>query len=122
MSRDRPIRAAEGITVGVTKLAWMFDWSRDKAERLLSQWWEEQQAGGPVRVVRMGRRNLLYTTMPVIHAHLPPGRDLELYRRMKEVENGVEEATRRLDVEIQERKRGELELHRRIDVVRRKAS
>jgi len=102
----KPARAAGGITIGVTELAWIFDRSRDWAAKFLEDWEDEQQNGGPVRVFRRGR--CLYTTLPVLHQWMPPGRDLALYRRVEKVEGDVAEAHRRLDrqvVEIGEVKR-----------------
>ncbi len=72
------------ITIGVTKLAWMYDRSRDWAARVLSDWEQEQLRGGPVRVFRTGR--VLATTMAVVHRNLPAGKELSLY--------GIDESTK----------------------------
>jgi hypothetical protein len=107
--------ARAGLVVGVTKFAWMYDKSRDWAERILEEWEEQQLAGtGAVRVFRSGKRRSLFTTLAVIHASMPPGRDLVLYRRMAAVEAEVAEAHRRIDSEILERKRADAELERQI--------
>lgn len=86
----------QGITVGVMALAWIYDRGPDWARALLERWENEQRLGeGPKRVWREGRK--LYTTMPVIHANMPPGKDIALYRRVEEVEVAVEEAHKRID-------------------------
>lgn len=107
--------APADLVVGVTKLAWMYGRSRDWAERLLADWEEEQEMkGGPRRVFRMGKRGSRFTTLPVIHQCMPPGRDLALYRRVEALEEGLEETTRRLDREIVERRRDAQELSSRV--------
>ena len=73
-----------GITVGVVQLAWMFDRSRDWSRALLERWEHDQKLGGPIRVFRSGKN--LCTTMPVIHATMPPGKDIALYRRVEALE------------------------------------
>lgn len=109
------------LVVGVTKFAWMYGKSRDWAERILRLWEEQQLAGtATVRVFRAGRRGSLFTTLPVIHANMPPGRDLVLYRRMDAVEADVTHAHQRLDREIIERRRADAELEREISSVRRR--
>ena len=81
------------LVVGVTKFAWMYGKSRDWAERILKLWEEQQLAGtATVSVFRSGKRGSLFTTLPVIHANMPPGRDLVLYRRMDAVEAEVAHA------------------------------
>ena len=104
------------LIVGVTKLAWMFDRSRDWAERLLAEWQEEDLAKGrmPPRVFKQGKRGSLFTTMAIVHQYMPPGRDIALYRRMKDVEEGLEATNRRLDREIEERKREDESLRRQL--------
>lgn len=104
------------LVVGVTKLAWMFDRSRDWAERLLEEWQAEDRAIGrtPPRVFKQGKRGSLFTTMGVLHQYMPPGRDLALYRRMKDVEEGLEATNRRIDREIDERKREDESLRREL--------
>lgn len=93
-----------GVVVGATKLAFMFGKSRGWAIRLLNRWELEQRNGGPVRVFRAGDGSGgRYTTMAIIHQCMPPGRDLELYRRVKRVEEGLADTTRRLDREIVDR-------------------
>lgn len=111
-----------GLVVGVTKLAWMYGKSRDWAERLLKEWHEEQRRGGPVRVFQQGKRGSLYTTMPVIHQHMPPGRDPVLYRRMKDVEDDVKNAHARLDREIAERKRADAHIEQRLTSIESRRS
>ena len=114
--------ATASLIIGVTKLAWMFAKSRDWAERLLAQWEEQQLAGtAPVRVFRSGKRGSLYTTIAVIHAHMPPGRDLVLYRRMDAVEAEVEHAHQRIDRERIERKAADAALEDRLEHGRRRA-
>lgn len=87
--------AGIGIVIGVTELAWMFERSRDWARALLERWEDDQRRGGPVRVFRTGR--LLHTTMPTVHANMPPGKDLALYRRMDAVEADAAHAHQRID-------------------------
>lgn len=114
--------ATASLVVGVTRLAWMYGKSRDWAERLLSQWEEQQMAGtAPIRVFRQGKRGSLFTTLAVIHAHMPPGRDLVLYRRMDAVEAEVEHAHQRIDRERIERKRADAELQDQIAQGKRRA-
>lgn len=97
--RNRPRqeeRSSIGITVGVTEVAWMYDRSRKWARSLLEAWEKEQKLGkGPIRVMRTGAN--LYTTMPVLHASLPPGKDLALYRRVEEVEKGLEAVSHQVE-------------------------
>lgn len=109
------------LVVGVTKMAWMYGKSRDWAERLFKQWEAEQLAGtAPVRVFRQGKRGSLFTTLAVIHQHMPPGRDLVLYRRMSAVEADVALAHQRIDREIMERKRADADLEKQIEAGRRR--
>lgn len=111
------------LVVGVTKFAWMYGKSRDWAERIFRLWEEQQLAGtATVRVFRAGKRRSLFTTLPVIHANMPPGRDLVLYRRMDVVEADVAQAHQRLDREIIERRRADAELEREITSIRRRTS
>ncbi len=110
------------LVVGVTKMAWMYGKSPDWAARLFASWEEEQLAGtGPVRVFRQGTRGSLFTTLAIIHQHMPPGRDLVLYRRMSAVEADVSLAHQRIDREIIERKRADADFERELST-RRKAS
>ncbi len=103
------------LVVGVTKMAWMYGKSRDWADRLFRGWEAEQLAGtGPVRVFRHGKRGSLYTTLAIIHQHMPPGRDLVLYRRMAAVEADVALAHQRIDREIVERQKTAEELARQV--------
>lgn len=108
------LRAGGDLVVGVTKLAWMYGRSRDWAERLLKEWHEKQLNGGPVRVFAQGKRGSLFTTLPVVHQHMPPGRDLVLYRRMDAVEADVSTAHSRIDREIAERKRDVGDIGKRV--------
>jgi hypothetical protein len=113
-------RPSASLVIGVTKMAWMYGMSRDWAERLFRNWEAEQLAGtAPVRVFRQGKRGSLFTTLPIIHQHMPPGRDLVLYRRMSAVEADVALAHQRLDREIIERKRADAELERQLRGERR---
>jgi len=115
-------RTGSSLVVGVTKLAWMYGMSRDWAERILNEWEQAQLAGvAPVRVFRAGKRRCLYTTMAVLHAHMPPGRDVTLYRRMEAVESDVADAHRRIDREAIERRQADGDLARRIDAGHRRA-
>lgn len=108
------------LVVGVTRFAWMYGKSRDWAERIFQQWEEQQLAGtAVVRVFRSGKRGSLFTTLPIIHQHMPPGRDLVLYRRMDAVEAEVEHAHQRIDRERIERKRADAELQDQIATKRR---
>ena len=110
------------LVVGVTKFAWMYGKSRDWAERILKLWEEQQLAGtATVRVFRSGKRGSLFTTLPVIHANMPPGRDLVLYRRMDAVEAEVAHAHQRIDRERIERKRADAELRDEMDRKKRRA-
>ena len=111
--KQQPTSAS--LVIGVTKLAWMYGKSRDWAERLLKEWHEAQLAGtGPVRVFVQGKRGSLFTTLPIIHQVMPPGRDLVLYRRMSAVEAEVAHAHQRIDREIIERKQATQDLQRQI--------
>ncbi len=119
--RDRPTSAS--IVIGVTKMAWMYGKSRDWAERLFKQWEESFLAGtGPCRVFRQGKRGSLFTTLPIIHQLMPPGRDLVLYGRMSAVEAEVALAHQRLDREIVERKQADAELQRQLQNAQRKSA
>ena len=110
----------KSLVVGVTKLAWMYGKSRDWAERLLKEWYEQQCAGtAPVRVFPMGKRGSLFTTLAVIHQHMPPGRDLVLYKRMAAVEADVADAHKRIDRERAERIKGDSEIRDEIARQRR---
>lgn len=109
------------LVVGVTKMAWMYGKSRDWADRLFRGWEEEQLAGtAPVRVFRQGKRGSLFTTLAVIHQHMPPGRDLVLYRRMSAVEADVALAHQRIDREIIERQRADTDLEQALAASRRR--
>lgn len=85
-----------GLVVGATRLAWIYGKSRKWGSRLLRSWAEEQAKGGPVRVF-IGVGGALFTTMPIVHQFMPPGRDLALYRRVEKVEIDVADAHRRVD-------------------------
>lgn len=85
-----------GLVVGASRLAWIYGKSRKWGSRLLKMWAEEQSKGGPVRVF-IGVGGALFTTMPIVHQHMPPGRDLALYRRVEVVEADVAEAHQRID-------------------------
>lgn len=110
----RELKPGSGIVIGVTKFAWMFDMSRDWAERVFRDWWTEQQMGGPTRVFKMGRRGSLFTTMPIVHQYMPPGRDIALYKRVEAVEQDVSDAHQRIDREVAERTRADQDLQRRV--------
>ena len=84
------------LVVGATRLAWIYGKSRKWGSRLLRSWAEEQAKGGPVRVF-IGVGGALFTTMPIVHQHMPPGRDLALYRRVAVIEADVAESHRRID-------------------------
>lgn len=73
MARPQPAPAPD-LIVGVNKLAWLYGKGRGWAEALLREWFEAQIPGGPVRVFKRGKRGSLYTTMPILHEHMPPGR------------------------------------------------
>lgn len=112
------LTAHASVVVGVTKLAWMYGKSRDWAESLLKEWHDQQRLGtGPVRVFQQGKRGSLFTTMAVIHASMPPGRDLALYKRMKDVEEEVREVQKRLDREVLERKQVDAEMDKRVSML-----
>lgn len=85
-----------GLVVGATRLGWIYGKSRKWGSRLLRSWAEEQSKGGPIRVF-IGVGGALFTTLPVVHQHMPPGRDLALYRRVEAVEVDVADAHRRID-------------------------
>lgn len=84
------------MVVGATKFGWMFGMSRKWGQRMLRMWAEEQANGGPNRVF-VGVGGALYTTLPVVHQYMPPGRDLALYRRVETLEKDVAEAHKRID-------------------------
>lgn len=84
------------LVVGATRLGWLYGKSRQWGVRLLRAWAREQAKGGPVRVF-VGAGGGLYTTMPIIHQYMPPGRDLELYRRVGALEADTADAHRRID-------------------------
>lgn len=116
-------RTSASLVVGVTQMAWMYGKSRAWAERLFKGWEDEQLAGtAPVRVFRHGKRSSLYTTLAIVHQHMPPGRDLVLYRRMSAVEADVALAHQRIDREVMERKRADADLARQLESTRRRAS
>jgi hypothetical protein len=111
-----------GVVVGATKLAFMFGKSRGWAIRLLNRWELEQRDGGPVRVFRAGDGSGgRYTTLAVIRQWMPPGRDLELYRRVRQVEEDLADTTRRLDREVAERMSSVSELSWRVAGIATKA-
>ncbi len=117
--REQPTSAS--LVIGVTKMAWMYGKSRDWAESLFKEWEAAQMAGtAPVRVFRQGKRGSLFTTLPIIHQVMPPGRDLVLYRRMSAVEADVALAHQRIDREIIERKQADQELQRQLLAGRRR--
>jgi len=64
--------------------------SRWWALELLKEWYAEQQLGGPPRVLKRGR--IFYTTLAVLHAHAPRGRDEQLQRKLRQMENDIEKA------------------------------
>lgn len=97
----------------------MYGKSRDWAERLLREWYDAQRAGtAPVRVFPQGKRGSLYTTLPILHQVMPPGRDLALYQRMSAVEAEAALAHQRIDQERAERKRDIADLQRQIQTRR----
>jgi hypothetical protein len=85
-----------GLVVGATRLGWLYGKSRKWGSRLLRSWAEEQARGGPIRVF-IGVGGALYTTLPVVHQYMPPGRDIALYRRVEALEVDVADAHRRID-------------------------
>jgi hypothetical protein len=84
------------LVVGATRLGWIYGKDRKWGARLLRKWAAEQAKGGPIRVF-LGVKNALFTTMPIVHSHMPPGRDLALYRRVEVVEVDLADAHRRID-------------------------
>jgi hypothetical protein len=123
----RQDRTTASLIIGVTRMAWMYGQDnaagRAWAKRLLREWEEAQLAGtAPVRVFRHGKRRSLFTTLPILHQIMPPGRDLVLYRRMSAVEADVSLAHQRIDREIIERKQADADLARQRDTrIRRTA-
>lgn len=112
------VLARKSVVVGVTRLAWLYGKSRDFAESLLREWEVQQELGtAPVRVFRKGRRRSLFTTMAVLHATMPPGRDLVLYGRMKDAEEALAMDGTRIDREIIERKQAVAALERRVAIL-----
>lgn len=85
-----------GLVVGATRLGWLYGKGRKWGARLLRSWAEEQARGGPIRVF-IGVGGALFTTMPVVHQYMPPGRDIVLYRRVEVLEVDVADLTRRVD-------------------------
>ena len=85
-----------GLVVGATRLGWLYGKSRKWGARLLRSWADEQARGGPIRVF-IGTGGALFTTLPVVHQFMPPGRDLALYRRVETLEVDVADAHRRID-------------------------
>lgn len=82
--------------LGPTAFGRLYDKSRDWARRQLQDWWEEQEAGGEMRV---GRRpdGSLFTTIAVVRRTHPAGRDMALVRRVEGLERDLTQAYRRLD-------------------------
>lgn len=97
--RVRPRSGDGSLVVGATKLAWIYGKSRNWARRLLRSWAEAQARGGPVRVFTRPD-GALCTTMAVLYQHMPPGKDLELYRRVDSLTVDVSDAHRRIDQNV----------------------
>lgn len=89
------------LVVGASRLGWLYGKSRKWGARLLRKWAEEQAKGGPVRVF-LGVGDALFTTMPIIHQYMPPGRDIALYRRVEALEESTADAHRRIDRAVTE--------------------
>lgn len=91
MSRD----VDPAFIVGPSRFARMFDRSRWWAQRVLREWWDEQQKGGPVRVFRRPS-GYYYTTIAIVDAHMPRRRDEALERRLRRLERDMSESFARI--------------------------
>lgn len=95
------------VVVGATRLAAMFDKSRHWAQRLMREWWREQEQGGPVRVFKRNeakhhrsgravRSFRYYTTIAIVDTHMARRPDRALERRLRQLESDVSEAYARI--------------------------
>src|SRR5678815_3891575 len=95
----RELDPGASITLSSVGVGERFNRSPLWARRLLKQWWDEQQAGGEVRVFRRQRRDgrwSFYTTLAVLQRTLPTARDMPLVRKVDELERSLESAMRRI--------------------------
>lgn len=86
--------------IGPKELGRRFGRGHKWARALLREWWDEQQRGGPARVFPMrGRGGFVtyYTTIAVVHRHMPPGRDEKLVRAVKEHDRDLDQLARKID-------------------------
>jgi hypothetical protein len=75
----------------------MFKKSREWGRSMLQMWFDEQQAGGPLRVFPRGKQGQLCTTIAIIDQYMPRGRrDEVLERRLAAFERDLGEAYARL--------------------------
>lgn len=98
----KPIELVPGsrsFVVGVTGIMARYDMGEHAAKRLLRDWYEEQQRGGPRRVFRKPHRgaHAYYTTEAELHAWMPHGRDLRLVRQVDRLERELEFERLRID-------------------------
>lgn len=106
MSTLDPITKLDpAAVVGASRLAAMFERSRWWAQRLMREWWTEQQAGGPVRVFKRASRRRrgrpvrtfgFYTTVAIVDQHMPRRPDRALERRLRALEEDVSGAYARI--------------------------
>lgn len=83
--------------VSVTRLAEITGMSRWWARGKLDEWWEEQERGGPFRVFRKGKRQLLFTTIAVVQREFVGVHDPVMKRKVRELEQAIEFLTKRTD-------------------------
>lgn len=89
-------RTDESFIVGATRLGKLYKRSRRWGFNLLREWWQEQEAGGPVRVFKR-RSGAMYTTLRTLDLYMPRGRrDEQLERRLRHIESDLEQVYTRL--------------------------
>lgn len=86
--------------VGTYELARMYGRSPRWARMLLDRWYAEQEAGGEVRVVAYRdtrNRLVLKTTRATLQRHMPPARDLQLVRKVEQIDRDLDFLATRID-------------------------
>lgn len=93
------LKPGSSHVVGTREMARRYGKSDEWARTLFIEWERMQNEGAEPRVFRKGKQRALYTTLAVLHRHMPPGRDEALVRKVAELERDMTTLARRLDRE-----------------------
>jgi hypothetical protein len=88
------------FVVSSEELARLYDRSDTWARRLLREWWDEQQAGGELRVFRRPWKPkgfAYFTTRAVLQRTMPSARDMLLVRKVEALEKDLTFMARKVD-------------------------